>query len=105
MDKVIKMLKEIKLPYAYSHFAERCSPRPPFICWLMPESDNFSADGKVYFRKNAVHFELYTDKKDVCLEKYIENVFDKYSVFYNKSETWIESERMYEVLYIFRMED
>ena len=44
-------------------------------------------------------FELYTDKKSPKLEKRIEKVFTDHEVFYQKSETWIESERMYEVLY------
>ena len=29
------------------HFAEGESPDPPFICYLLPGSDNFSADGRV----------------------------------------------------------
>ena len=28
------------------HFAEGESPDPPFICYLFPVSDNFSADGR-----------------------------------------------------------
>ena len=35
----------------------------------------------------------------------LENVLDRYGVFYNKSEVWIESERLYEVLYSFVTED
>lgn len=27
------------------HFAEGESPDPPFICYLLPGSDNYSADG------------------------------------------------------------
>ena len=38
------------------------------------------------------------------LEKRVEVILDSHDIFYNKSETWIESERLYEVLYIFEME-
>ena len=48
--------------------------------------------------------EVYTDKKDPELEKRVEDVLDAHEVFYNKSETWIGSERLYEVLYIFGWE-
>ena len=74
---------------------------PPFICYLLPGSNNFSADGKVYHKINEVHIELYTDLKDLAVEQQVEDVLDEYEIFYNKSEVWIESEKLYEVLYTF----
>ena len=50
MDKLLDILKSIGFPYAYDHFAEGEVPDPPFLCYLLPGSDNFSADGKVYYR-------------------------------------------------------
>ena len=67
-------------------------------------SNNFAADGMVYFKINQIHIELYTDCKDPALENSIETVMDSHGIFYNKSETWIESEKLYEVLYTFEME-
>ena len=104
MDELINILKETEIPFAYDHFAEGESPEPPFICYLLPGSNNFSADGKVYFKANEVHIELYTDFKDLTVEQKLEAVLDKHGIFYNKSETWIESEKLYEVLYIFETE-
>ncbi len=92
------------LPVAYDHFEEGESPEPPFICFLCPSSDNFSADGRVYFKATEVHVELYTDAKDPATEASLEAVLDNRGIFYDKTETWIESERLYEVLYIFEME-
>ena len=104
MDKIINMLEEIGIPFAYSHFAEGESPEPPFMCYLLPTSDNFSADGRVYHKLSVVHFEVYTDKKDRTLENRVEDVLDKNNVFYNKSEVWINSEKLYEVIYSFELE-
>ena len=104
MDKIIGMLKEIGIPFAYSHFAEGESPEPPFMCYLLPRSYNFSADGRVYHKLSSVHFEVYTDKKDRALENRVEDVFDKNNIFYNKSEVWINSEKLYEVIYSFELE-
>lgn len=59
MDRLLKILSEMALPFAYDHFAEGESPNPPFICYLLPGSDNFSADGRVYYKINEVHIELY----------------------------------------------
>lgn len=104
MDDLMKILTESGLPFAYDHFAEGESPELPFICYLLPGSDNFSADGRVYFKINEVRVELYTDYKDLALEKKLEDVLDAHGIFYGKSETWIESEKLYEVLYSFEME-
>ena len=104
VEKVIAILIEIGLPFSYSHFAEGESPDPPFICYLFPGSHNFGADGRVYFKFNRVHIELYTDEKNPDTERIVEDVLDAHGIFYNKSEVWIESERLYEVLYSFEME-
>ena len=104
MDKIISILNEIGLPYAYDHFAEGESPNPPFICYLLPGSDNFAADGRVYYKINDVHIELYTDHKNTELELKVEEVLDRYSIFYNKSEVWIDGEKLYEVMYQFETE-
>ena len=104
MEELLQMLNEMQIPFAYHHFAEGEAAEPPFICYLLPGSNNFSADGKVYHKINEVHIELYTDLKDLAVEQQVEDVLDEHEIFYNKSETWIESERLYEVLYTFEME-
>lgn len=104
MDKMLSILQEIQLPFAYDHFAEGESPEPPFICYLILGSNNFAADGQVYVKINEFHIELYTNCKNPAIENSIEAVLDKYGLFYNKSEIWIASEKLYEVLYTFEME-
>ncbi len=104
MEELLQILNETQIPFAYHHFAEGESQEPPFICYLLPGSNNFSADGKVYYKINEVHIELYTDLKDLAVEQQLEDVLDEHGIFYNKSETWIESEKLYEVLYAFEWE-
>ena len=104
MEELLQILNETQIPFAYHHFAEGESPEPPFICYLLPGSNNFSADGKVYYKINEVHIELYADWKDLAVEQGVEAVLEEHGIFYNKSETWIESEKLYEVLYTFEME-
>ena len=98
-EEVLEMMESIGLPYAYDHFAEGESPDPPFVVFLYPSADNFAADGIVYFAANVLHIELYTDKKDPDSEELVETVLTENGLFFNKSEVWIESERLYEVLY------
>ena len=104
MDRLLEMLREMQLPFAYDHFAEGEATEPPFLCYLLPGSNNFSADGAVYFKISEVRLELYTDTKDLSLEQAVEAVLDRHGLFYDKSETWIESEKLYEVLYFFELE-
>ena len=104
MDKLLAILAEIGIPFAYDHFAEGESPEPPFICYLLPGTNHFAADGIAYFKINEVNIELYTDIKDLDVEQQLEAVLDEHGIFYAKSEVWIESERLYEVLYSFELE-
>ena len=104
-DQILSMLKEAKLPIAYDHFAEGESPEPPFMVFLFPSSDNFAADGRVYQRIDVLHVELYTDRKQPKIETKVETVLDRHGIFYQKSEVWIEEEKLYEVLYQFETED
>ena len=103
MEELVAMLQKMGIPFAYDHFAEGESPDPPFICYLLPGSNNFAADGKVYFKINQVRIELYTDSKDLVVERKVEMVLDDSGIFYNKSEVWIQSEKLYEVLYSFEV--
>lgn len=60
---------------------------------------NFSADGIVYQAINELDIELYTDRKDLEAEKKVEAVLREHGFFYEKTETYLESEKMFEVLY------
>ena len=105
MDNLLQLIAEIDLPSAYDHFSEGESPSPPFLIYLSPGSDNLAADGKVYLRIIQVHLELYTDEKNPETERIVEDVLDAHEIVYDKSEVWIETEKLYEVLYSFEMEE
>lgn len=103
MEELVKIIEEMGIPFAYDHFAEGESPEPPFICYLLPGSDNFAADGRVYYKISEVRIELYTDFKDIVLEEKVTGVLDRYGIFYEQSEVWIEEEKLYEVTFEFSM--
>ncbi|HEM4925445.1 TPA: hypothetical protein U1160_002115 [Streptococcus suis] len=105
MTNLKTILQQLNIPYAYHHFAESQSPKPPFAVYLLPNTNHFKADGKIHFKVSVVHLEIYTDKKDLLLERQVEQVLDRNDIIYEKSEVWIESEKLYEVLYLFEMEE
>jgi len=91
------MLKTTGLPVAYHHFAS--PPSPPYIVYLFAFSSNFGADNKVYRKVPHYQVELYTTKKDPATEKILEDLFDTHDIYWEKIETYIESEGLYQVLY------
>lgn len=98
-DEVVAMVQKINLPCAYDHFAEGESPDPPFVVFLFPASDNFFADGTVYHQQTELAIELYTDIKQPQHERSVEKVLASNGIPWNKTEEWIEDERLYEVRY------
>ena len=53
----------------------------------------------MYVSFKRLHIELYTDEKSPDAEQRVEKVLHQYNIYYTKSEVWIESEKLYEVLY------
>lgn len=97
MDKLKMLLESTGFPVAYHHFAEGECPEPPFICYFSLNSQNFFADNKVHYSKNSYIVELYTDKKQPIIEHEIESVLSEYG--WEKNETYIETERLYQIIY------
>lgn len=97
--EIVNMLDATGFPVAYDHFQEGEAPNPPFIVFLFPRSNNFSADGRVYKKINSLDIELYTDLKQPDVEAQVETVLDEHNIFYNKTEVWIPDEKLYEVVY------
>ena len=98
-DEINEMMQEIGLPFAYHHFAEGESPEPPFTIFLSPGENTFGADNLMYFSFKQLNIELYTDEKSPKTEERVEEVLLQHNLYYTKSETWIESEKLYDVLY------
>ena len=91
------LLKTTKLPVAYHHFVS--PPSPPYVVYLFSYNSNFGADNKVYDAQKNFQVELYTSKKDTASEKLIENLFDANDIYWEKTETYIDSEGLFQVLY------
>ena len=93
------MISEIGLPYAYYSFPEKEAPSLPYIIFFYGRSDNFPADDKVYQRIDSLSIELYTENKSFETEENLEAVLDDYGFVWDKTETYLNTEHMYEVIY------
>ncbi len=97
--EVVAMLNQLGLPYAIHHFAEGESRAPPFICFLYTGAESFGADNIVYTLSPILEIEVYTDKKDPELEARLHRLLTDHELYYTKTEVWIASEKLYEVVY------
>lgn len=96
-----QILGEVGVPVARSSFKK--AQAPPYIVYVFSHSSNFAADSGVYLKRDNYQIELYTDKKDTALEEKLEGIFDAYGIFYDKTETQMETEGLVEVLYEIQM--
>lgn len=85
------------IPVVYRAWPRGKAPPLPYICYLEDYSNNFSADGRVYYPIRHLKAELYTKLKNPEAEGKVEKALS--SIFWEKSETYIESEQCYQITY------
>lgn len=96
-----KLLDATGYPVAYSHFNE--PKKTPFITYLFTYSSNFHADNKVHRKVENTDIELYTSKKDLQAEQTLEELLNNNDLPYEKVETYIDSENIYQIIYEVRL--
>lgn len=103
ITEIKTILEGIGLPVTYYSWPEddplHPVPQLPYIVWYLPGSENFGADDRVYQQIQTLNVELYTETKSFAWEIEVENVLDDNNLFWDKVETYINSEHMYQVLY------
>lgn len=100
-QEIKAIIESIGLPSTYYQFNEGDEiPSLPYVVWYFPSSDNFSADNIVWQNNEQLNVELYSANKDFATEKAVETVLNNNGLFWEKTESYISSENMYEVLYI-----
>lgn len=99
LDELKNLLNAV-YPTAYWSFPEKQAPPMPYITFFETESDNFSADNKVYHHQKRISVELLTKKKTPAAEEAVEAALDAADIYWEKTETHLDDEDCHEVLYI-----
>lgn len=95
---VYTRLGTLNIPLAYLAF--KSAQNPPYIAYYESGSNFHGSDDKNYIKDMTVVIELYSETKDMALEKQIEDLFS--DVELNKSEDiWIDDEQLIMVTYEF----
>lgn len=97
--EVATMVSSIGLSYAYDHFPENSAPDLPYVVFHYPSSNDFGADNENYVSIDNLAIELYTENKDFTNESNVEAVLSQNGLFFDKTETYLNTEHMYMVLY------
>ena len=84
---------------AYRAFPAEAAPDLPFICVLETATDNFTADSKVYQKRQHVDIEFYSAEKDPDTEIAIETALNDHGIIWDKYEEYIDTEKMVEVVF------
>lgn len=101
LDQIKTMLESTGLPVVYLSWEEGSAPPLPWIAYRVLYSNNFSADGVVYRPIERITVELYSKLKDQESEDKVESALS--SLFWQKSEAYIDDERCYQVAYEFEV--
>lgn len=90
-------LNKLGLPVAYSQFEEYTEP--PYIIYVGDGNSDIMADDHNYIEVKDFDIILHTNKKDLVSEALIENKLKELYIPYGKYETYIDSEKVFQVVY------
>lgn len=100
--ELFQALRSIGLPVAYREFKEGPNnplPAPPFITFLFSYANDMMADNQNYLPIDNFQVELYTNLKHPPTEKMVEDKLKELGLPYSKTEAYIESEELIQIIY------
>lgn len=98
--EIATLIESIGMPFTYYSFPNDIAPDPPYIVFNYPDRDDFGADNRNYVHISTLNIELYTANKDFQTEKAVENVLEENGLFYDKTQTYIRNEKLYQITYV-----
>ena len=75
-------------------------PGFPYIVITYPENDDIIADNINFIKRVQCNIELYTENKTPDIEALVEATLASNALQYNKTSAYLDSEHMYQTLYI-----
>ncbi len=88
---LVQRLETLEIPLAYEAFENE--QEPPFICYLIPDSEYDGPDDMVLIGEHQATVELYTAQRDFALESKVIGVLSGYGEITVHSE-YIKEENM-----------
>lgn len=98
LTDLYNILTSTGLPVAYQAFKPEENVKPPCITYEAAFSQNFGADNRVYSPFTNVDIFLFEKTKDGS-EAILENVLNANMIFWDKTETYENDEKVYQIIY------
>ena len=89
------------MPVTYYQWEPGHVPELPYLIWWLPNDDDVYADDSNYVHVQNVRVELYTETKDWDAEATVETALKTAGIPYDRTELYIEDERMFLIRYDF----
>lgn len=86
-------------PLVYYQWPINQAPALPYVVYYYPNRADDPADNVNYGLITALNVELYTKEKSFTDEVEMEEALTAMGLVWEKTETFLDSEQMYEVLY------
>ena len=86
-------------PLTYYQWPISQAPDLPYVVYYYPSRSDDPADNVNYGKITALNVELYTPIKSFADEARMEGALTAMGLVWEKTETFLDSEEMYEVLY------
>lgn len=97
--ELVAMLDQINIEHTHYQFEKGSAPEPPYFVWYEPDTSYEYADDSNHISLPMLNIELYTDYKDFALEIQLESQLKSLGFTWQKTESSLEDEGLYEVLY------
>lgn len=98
LNDIYTRLKQLNIPVAYRRFKEKPASIP-FVLYYVDDENIYGSDYENLIRDSDINIELYTIDKSEEIERQIEELFHDFEL--NKTEIYIQSEDLIEILYSF----
>lgn len=101
LPELSDVLASTGIPTTYHSWHDVDGERPalPFMTYQVAYSNNFFADNTVYLPINHIDISLYTALKSLETESLVEAALEGAELPWNKTETFINSEHCYQIIY------
>jgi len=96
-----QLLETLGLPVAITSFFKKT--KPPAIVILPTGTEGDGSDFATELYRCSYQVELYTNEKDFALEEKLEQLLCEHGIHFEKYETYIDEEAIYQCAYDFSM--
>ena len=99
LTDAVHAVKSTGTPVVAVRWPKGTTQATPYVCWVLDSTRNAYGDDRVTTVIGRYDLELYTDQRDLTLERSIEAAFDSAGIAWAKSGAYIEAEDLVETIY------